>query len=85
MDASLLRMVTRELDVLKLKFLAANDRAFIDKSRPIFEADGRCKTPLDLFSGNSEVLLRINRYQPLLTNTPSPKNAYEQRMRPSTR
>ncbi len=64
MDASLLRMVTRDLDVRKV--LAANDRAFIDKSRPIFEADERCKTPLDLFSGNSEMLLTVNRYQPHL-------------------
>ena len=52
MDASLLRMVTRESDARRV--LAANDRASIDKSRPIFEADERCKTPLDLFSGISE-------------------------------
>jgi hypothetical protein len=58
MDASLLRMVTRDLDVPRT--LAARDRAFIDTSRPIFEADERCETPLDLFSGNSEMLLTVN-------------------------
>ena len=61
MDANLLRMVTRDSDVRKL--LAANDRASIDKSRPIFEAAGRCKGRLDLFSGISEILLTVNRYE----------------------
>jgi hypothetical protein len=58
MDANLLRMVTRDSDVRKL--LAANVRASIDKSRPIFGADERGKTPLDLFSRISEMLLTGN-------------------------
>ena len=61
MDASLLRMVTRDLDAPKV--LAANDRAVIDRFRPVFEADEPCKSPLDLLSGNFEVLLSVNRYQ----------------------
>jgi hypothetical protein len=51
MDASLLRMVTRDSDVREL--LAARDRAALDKSRPVFEAAGLCKKRLDLFSGIS--------------------------------
>jgi hypothetical protein len=61
MDASLLRMVTRDLDAPRA--LAANDRAVIDRSRPVFEADEPCNSPLDLLSGNFEVLLSVNRYQ----------------------
>ena len=53
MDANLLRIVTRDSDVREL--LTADVRAPIDKSRPIFEA--RWKTPLDLFSRISEMLL----------------------------
>ena len=54
MDTNLLRMVTRESDVRKL--LAADDRASIEKSRVKFEAAGRCRSRLDLFSGISEIL-----------------------------
>lgn len=67
MDASLLRMVTRDMDVPKV---LTDDCAFIDKSRRMFEADGRCETPLDLFSGISEILLTVNRYQPRLRPNP---------------
>ena len=58
MDANLLRMVTRDSDVRKL--LAANVRASTETSPPIFESDERCKTPLDLFSRISEMLLTGN-------------------------
>ncbi len=61
MDANLLRMVTRDSDVRKL--LAANDRASIEKSRVKFEAAGRCRSRLDLFSGISEILLTVKRNQ----------------------
>jgi len=57
MDANLLRMVTRDSDVRKL--LATNDRASIEKSRVKFEAAGRCRSRLDLFSGISEILLTV--------------------------
>ena len=67
MDANLLRMVTRDSDVRKV--LAANDRASIDKSRPIFEAAERCTTPLDLFSRISEMLLTVNPSQRMRPNT----------------
>jgi hypothetical protein len=56
MDASLLRIVTRDSDIRKL--LVAN-RASIDKSRFILEA-GLCEARLDLFSGISEILLTAN-------------------------
>jgi hypothetical protein len=49
MDASLLRMVTRDLDAPKV--LAAGDRAVIGKSPPILEAVEPCRNPLDLLSG----------------------------------
>jgi hypothetical protein len=61
MDADLLRMVTRDSDVRNL--LAANARASIDTSRPIFEADECGKTPPDLFSRISEILLTGRRSQ----------------------
>ena len=65
MDASLLRMVTRDSGVRK--FLAANDRASI--ARPTFEAAGLCKARLDLFSGISGILPNVNRYQKMRANT----------------
>ncbi len=67
MDADLLRMVTRDSDVREL--LAADVRASIDKSRPIFEAEARWKTPLDLFSRISEMLRTGNCYKIMHPNT----------------